>query len=78
MEKQDRQQKIRDKGFAMNRTSTIDEYGRIKIGAKTVEDAVIDLGYCQKIGDGRMVYNKKAILKAIAEKDLKARHTVLE
>ena len=39
---QDRQQLIHDKGFDM--TEDITNYSKIKIGQKTLEDAVLSLG----------------------------------
>jgi len=49
-------------------------YGKIKIGPKTVDDAVINLGTYQKIKDSSCLrfYDKVAILRAIAERDVKA------
>ena len=41
-----RQEEIRNKGFDMYNTSREvgNEYGRIKVGVKTIDDAIIHLG----------------------------------
>ena len=69
---QNRQEAIHNKGFSMNnRRQTYEgpiDYGKIKIGTKTVEDAVLQLGALQQV-DKRFA-NKHVILKALAEHDL--------
>ena len=40
MENKERQEAIREKGFDMNGAT---DYGKIKVGIKTLEDAIIDL-----------------------------------
>lgn len=67
----ERQEQIREKGFSMNGSS---QYGSIKVGTKTLEDAVINLGAYQKLKDTSCLrfYDKIAILRAIAENDVKA------
>ena len=67
----ERQEQIRKKGFSMNGSS---QYGSIKVGTKTLEDAVINLGAYQKLKDTSCLrfYDKVAILRAIAENDVKA------
>lgn len=46
------------------------EYNKMKIGLKTVQDAVIELG---TLKDGRReFYNKKDIMRALADRDLRA------
>ena len=72
MENKDRQEAIREKGFAMDGNSTT-EYGKIKIGVKTLEDAILNLGSYSRIDEYfRRFYHKPDILKAIAEKDYRA------
>ena len=70
MESKDRQEAIREKGFSMNGNSTT-EYGKIKVGIKTLEDAIIELGCYRRLWDRGPIrfYDKVEILKAIAEKD---------
>lgn len=74
MENKDRQDAIREKGFSFsgNRDGTT-EYGKIKVGVKTLEDAVINLGSYKKLwkkyGETARFYDKFEILRAIAEKD---------
>lgn len=62
----DRQQEIRSKGFNM-RDNAVTEFGKIKSGARALEDAVIDLGSLKKVN--RQYSDKAAILKALAEND---------
>ena len=61
------QEEIHNKGFNMNRTYET-EYGKMKIGAKTVEDAVIDLASTFN-SINKNYTNKSVILKAIYDKD---------
>ena len=72
MENKDRQDAIREKGFAFNGNGTT-EYGKIKVGVKTLEDAVINLGSYKKLwrrhSESMRFYDKFEILRAIAEKD---------
>lgn len=69
MENKDRQDAIREKGFSMAGNSTT-EYGKIKVGVKTIEDAILNLGAYRRIdiGCGRY-FDKHDILKAIATRD---------
>lgn len=75
MDKQDRQEAIREKGFDMRNTAST-EYGKIKVGVKTLEDAILDLGFYKKFGKekmfSKMFYDRREILRAIAEKDYRA------
>ena len=69
MENKDRQKAIRDKGFNMNGTT---DYGKIKVGLKTLEDAILNLGNYKRIKDHRCFFDKATIIKAIADKDYRA------
>ena len=65
---QNRQEIIHNKGFSLNNNRTSYEgptlYKKTKIGTKTVEDAVLNLGTNQKIdkkyGDKTVIYNALA------------------
>lgn len=59
-----RQEAIRSKGFDMGGTT----YGKIKIGTKSLEDAVLNLGSIQK--ETRNVINKSVIYRALIDNDL--------
>jgi hypothetical protein len=48
LENKDRQDAIREKGFAFNGNGTT-EYVKIKVGVKTLEDAIINLGSYRKL-----------------------------
>ena len=49
MDELNRQDAIHAKGFEMmNVNNAATEYGRIKSGTKTLDDAVLNLGYIQK------------------------------
>jgi hypothetical protein len=65
---QTRQQEIHAKGFDFGSPSET-EYGKIKIGVKTLQDAILNLGSLRstnlRLGD------KKIVLKALAENDLR-------
>ena len=53
MTEKDRQAEIHEKGFDMGNysRSTVDQYGKIKVGTKTLEDASINLGDYKKFGE---------------------------
>ena len=59
-----RQEAIRSKGFDMGGTT----YGKIKIGTKALEDAVLNLGSIQK--ETKNVINKAVIYRALIDNDL--------
>ena len=60
-----RQEQIRNKGFDMNRVT---DYGKIKIGTKSLDDAVLNLGSIQR--ETRNVINKGIIYRALIDNDL--------
>ena len=67
---------IHEKGFSMNKLGDVTEYGKIKIGAKTVADAVLDLS---SLKDKERPYvNKQNIIKALADQDLPALRKISE
>ena len=59
-----RQDAIRAKGFDMGGTT----YGKIKIGTKSLEDAVLNLGSIQK--ETRNTINKGVIYRALIDNDI--------
>jgi len=74
LENKDRQEAIRKKGFDMNGAADYSEkvdYGKIKVGLKTLEDAIIDLGFYKKV-EGRRCIDKRTVLRAIIDKDYRA------
>ena len=62
---ENKQELIHSKGFDMKQP--ISEYGKIKVGVKSLEDATLNLGYLRE-GD-KAYTSKRVILKAIAEND---------
>ena len=62
-----RQEAIRAKGFNMGTTATT-QYGKIKVGVKTIDDAILDLGTL-KSGD-RIMTDKRSIMRAMADKNV--------
>jgi hypothetical protein len=60
----ERQEQIHEKGFDMGSL----DYSKIKVGVKTLEDAVLDLGLLKT--PDRMTINKTAIIKALSDRDL--------
>jgi hypothetical protein len=74
----ERQELIHQKGFAMGNSFVhggvgdpehIMNYNKIKVGVKTLEDAVFNLGDLVKNGN-RNLANKALIMKALADNDL--------
>ena len=68
MDNKDRQEAIREKGFDMNGAT---DYGKIKVGIKTLEDAIINLGFYRKFGE-RGYFDKRMIMRAIIDRDYRA------
>ena len=64
MEELNRQESIRAKGFDMGGTT----YGKIKIGTKSLEDAVLNLGSIQR--ETKNMINKGVIYRALADNDV--------
>ena len=73
VEVKDRNQEIHDKGFSMTGTSAI-RYNAIKVNAKKIEDALLDLGAVsttlRKDTAFHPFVRKGLIYKALAERDL--------
>ena len=67
MDNNNRQEAIRAKGFNMGTTATT-QYGKIKVGVKTIDDAILDLGSLKS--GNKMIADKSVIMRAMAEKDL--------
>lgn len=65
LEELNRQQQIREKGFDMIRPT---EYGKIKVGTKTLEDATLQLGALQ--AQTKNLISKATIYRALAENDV--------
>ena len=69
-----RQEAIRSKGFSIVDTRNGNEapikYGKIKVGAKTLDDAVLDLGSLKKAN--ATYANKGWVLKCLAENNIPA------
>jgi hypothetical protein len=63
-----RQEEIRSKGFNMFRDPYIDEYSKIKVGVRPLQDAILSLGALKKLD--KTYNNKNEILKALADKDI--------
>ena len=59
-----RQEAIHSKGFEMGGTT----YGKVKIGTKSLEDAVLNLGSIQK--ETKNSINKAVIYRALADNDM--------
>ena len=64
---QTRQEQIREKGFDMLGVNPTN-YGKIKVGVKTLEDATLNLGAIKNAN--RNLGDKRVILKALAENDI--------
>jgi hypothetical protein len=59
------QEKIREKGFNLYGRPGVDEYGKIKVGPKQLDNAILTIDNTLKKD-----YPKPVILKALADKDL--------
>ena len=71
---EERQREIREKGFSFSPKddgTPASNYGKIKVGAKTLEDAIIELGFYKKL-DGRRMHDKRAIMRAIIDRDYRS------
>ena len=66
MTKLDRQKVIHDKGFRMG--DKVLDYGSIKVGRKTLNDAALDLSTLKQTQ--RNFNSKDKILKALASRDI--------
>ena len=67
MEEKNRQQEIHKKGFALSEKSIV-QYGKIKVGTKTLEGATLNLGALRAAN--RNYGDKNVIMKALANNDL--------
>jgi hypothetical protein len=69
---ENRQEEIHAKGFNMNDTyrDHVDplDYGKIKVGTKTLDDAILNLGSIRKAH--RTYGNKQVVLRALGERNL--------
>ena len=61
----ERQKEIHDKGFGMGSSL---EFGKMKVGKKTLQDAALDLGTLKQVN--KNYGNKAVVLKALANKDI--------
>ena len=59
-----RQEEIHDKGFGMNNI----EFGKIKVGKKTFEDAILDLTALKSTN--KTYNNKRLVLEALGKRDI--------
>lgn len=74
-DRENRQEEIHKKGFSLKGERQIRydgpipmDYSKIQIGKRTLQDAILDLGYLKKINS--KLGNKYIVLKALWEKDL--------
>ena len=71
-----RKEEIHKKGFDLHNYSNFDpeaisEFGKIKVGVKKLDDAILSLGNLQKSLPTSNYTNKKYIYKKIAENDIR-------
>lgn len=72
---QSRIEEIHSKGFNMNgyesyRTANPEEYKKIKVGVKTLEDATLQLGSLKRDLKGRRWVSKNEVLRALADNNV--------
>ena len=63
-----KQDLIHSKGFDIMSAEKIVDYNKIKVGTKTLDDAVINLGYIENSRFGWV--NKAIVYKALADNDI--------
>jgi hypothetical protein len=66
LENINRQEAIRAKGFNMGTTATT-QYGKIKVGVKTLDDAILDLGSIKS--GNKALADKGSVMRALSEKN---------
>ena len=77
-----RNEEIHEKGFNMigqERAYSVlgpEEYKKIKVGVRHLEDAILNLGSIKQTLPTHMYTNKKNIIKALVENDLTELHTL--
>jgi hypothetical protein len=62
-----RQDRIHEKGFEMM-SRQMTEYGKIKVGTKSLEDATLNLGSIQRITQKQM--SKMSVYRALMDNDV--------
>jgi hypothetical protein len=68
MPMRNRQEMIRQKGFSMTpRVDSIEDYAKMRVGLKTLDDANLDLNYFKKLNNRNG--DKATVLKALANHD---------
>lgn len=68
MPMRNRQEMIRQKGFSMTpRVDSIEDYAKMRVGLKTLDDANLDLNYFKKLNSRNG--DKATVLKALANHD---------
>ena len=65
-----RQEMIRQKGFSMTpRVDSVEDYAKMRVGLKTLDDAILDLNYYKKLDSNRG--DKATVLQALSKHDYK-------
>lgn len=67
-----RQEEIREKGFALTEPESTGaplDFSKIKVGIKSLEDAIVDVNPYKQLGNKSKYGNKNFILKALTNKD---------
>ena len=72
----DRQYTIHEKGFEMMSNKYTTDYGKIKVGTKTLDDAVLNLGSIQKAT--RYSIGKGTIYRALLDNDIETLREISE
>lgn len=71
------QEDIHSKGFNMSgRRDTVNEFGKIKFKARTLEDATINLGTLAQ--SGKEYLSKDSVIKALSNKDIETQRLISE
>ena len=67
-----RQEEIRSKGFALSEPESTGaplDFSKLRVGVKTLEDAVVDTNPYKAVGGNSKYSDKNFILKALVNKD---------
>lgn len=70
-----RQEEIRAKGFALTEpepTGAPLDFSKLRVGVKTLEDAIVDTNPYKSLGSSKKYANKNFILKALTNKDFES------
>ena len=69
---------IHSRGFDLSDYSRQDDYGKVKVGVKTLNDAILDLGSLKTTSAQKRLVDKKMVLDALVKNDVKKLREISE